>query len=84
MFFINLFIMNLKDVDVGCHIDGVFFGCLLYADDIILISPSIMGLQNMLTSVIILVLFYPSILTVTECHCLCIGSLDIINFVLHP
>jgi len=34
--------------NVGCHIQSVFRGCLLYADDMILICPSIQGLQAML------------------------------------
>ena len=34
--------------DLGCHIHGVYFGCLFYADDIILLSASIGNLQKML------------------------------------
>jgi hypothetical protein len=29
----------------GCHITKIFFGCIMYADDIILLSPSFIGLQ---------------------------------------
>jgi Reverse transcriptase (RNA-dependent DNA polymerase) len=32
----------------GCHINKIFFGCIMYADDIILLSPSVIGLQCML------------------------------------
>ena len=32
----------------GCHINKIFFGGIMYADDIILLSPSILGLQGML------------------------------------
>jgi hypothetical protein len=46
--FIDLFICNLKSSAVGCHVDDVFCGCFLYADDIIILSPSIYGLQAML------------------------------------
>ena len=30
------------------YVSNLFFGCILYADDIILLSPSVYGLQNML------------------------------------
>jgi len=46
--FINIFIIRLRQLDIGCHIQGVFIGCLLYADDMILICPSVNGLQVML------------------------------------
>ena len=34
--------------DLGCHINGVYIGCLTYADDIILLSASVVHLQRML------------------------------------
>jgi hypothetical protein len=46
--FIDIFIRRLKSCAVGCHIDEIFYGCFLYADDIIILSPSIYGLQTML------------------------------------
>jgi len=38
-------IARLKQSDYGIHISQVFFGCLLYADDIALLSPSCYGLE---------------------------------------
>ena len=32
----------------GCNINGQFFGCLFYADDIILLAHSLRGMQKML------------------------------------
>ena len=32
----------------GCHMGGVYIGCLAYADDLILISASVVKLQKML------------------------------------
>jgi len=46
--FMNIFIVKLKALRSGCCIGGHFLGCLLYADDIILISASVDGLQKML------------------------------------
>jgi len=46
--FVNAFIVQLRKLSVGCHIGTEFVGCLLCADDIILLSPSIVGMQRML------------------------------------
>jgi Reverse transcriptase (RNA-dependent DNA polymerase) len=46
--FINAIIVNVKWADTSCHIYCQFMGCLLYTDDIILLSPSFKGLQHML------------------------------------
>ena len=46
--FMNAFIVNLRLLDVGCHVNHQYVGCFLYADDIIFISTSIIGLQQML------------------------------------
>jgi len=40
-----MFILELHKLKVGCHICGIFLGCMLYADDIILLSPSVKSLQ---------------------------------------
>jgi len=34
--FINVLILQLKELNIGCRVSGMFVGCLLYADDIIL------------------------------------------------
>ena len=46
--FINAFVIHLRELDVVCHLGTEFVSCLMYADDIILLSPSIVGLQSML------------------------------------
>jgi hypothetical protein len=40
-------------LDVGCHIAKEFYGCFLYADDIIILSPSVIGLQTMLNKCVL-------------------------------
>ena len=42
---IHAFIMKLRKVNTGCTINGVFVGCIMYADDLILISATGNGLQ---------------------------------------
>ena len=48
--FVNKFIVQLKLPDIGCHIGSVFVGCIMYADDIILLCPSLLGLQQMINT----------------------------------
>jgi len=31
----------------GCYVGGQFLGCIMYAHDLILLSPSLNGLQSM-------------------------------------
>jgi exonuclease III len=46
--FINIFITKLKACNRGCVINSHFVGAIMYADDLILLSASIEGLQIML------------------------------------
>jgi len=46
--FMNLFIVKLKLSSCGCYIDNIFYGCIMYADDVTIMCPSVKGLQIML------------------------------------
>ena len=46
--FINVFIYELKLCNYGCKMRGVFEGVIMYADDLLLLSVSVDGLQRML------------------------------------
>src|ERR1700761_7119297 len=46
--YIHDLISTLKTSKLGCMINGHYFGCFLYADDILLLSHSLFTLQNML------------------------------------
>jgi hypothetical protein len=46
--FVNVIISSLRSHDIGCHIDGTYLGIFMYADDIILLCPSVKGLQSMI------------------------------------
>jgi DMSO/TMAO reductase YedYZ heme-binding membrane subunit len=41
-------IEELKYSSYGCHVGRLFVGCIMYADDLLLMSPSVGGLQRML------------------------------------
>ena len=46
--FINKFIVELKKDDIGCNLCGNYVGVIMYADDLLLLSASVAGLQSML------------------------------------
>ena len=43
--FVKIIITSLRSIDIGCHI---YLGIFMYADDIILLSPSVKSLQKMI------------------------------------
>ena len=45
--YINELIEELRKSNLGCHIDGVFLGAFLFADDVFLLSGNIGGLQEL-------------------------------------
>ena len=40
-------LVRLNETDLGCNLCGLFINAIMYADDIILMSPSIKSLQNL-------------------------------------
>ena len=46
---IDLLLLRLKTSGIGCHLHGKYMGILGYADDVTLLSPSIRGLNRMLS-----------------------------------
>lgn len=46
--FMNSFVVNIKSANVGCYMNRSAVSCILYADDIVLLSSSICELQSML------------------------------------
>jgi hypothetical protein len=72
--FINTFIVNLKLSGIGCHNLDQYFGCQLYVDDLILLLPSVVGLQDMLnicqeTATLLSLCF-----NANKCHCISFGK----------
>ena len=47
--FINDLVDNVNKANIGCYISNVCISIVLYADDILLIAPSVTGLQRLLT-----------------------------------
>jgi len=51
-FFIHIYadelLRKLSKSGYGCHVGNTFFGCIMYADNLILLSPSFCALQYMI------------------------------------
>jgi len=80
--FINVFILELRKLNCGCHVNGVFVGCLLYADDIILLSQAVRGLQMMLDKWYETVGYVSLSFNVSKCRRLALGKMY--NAVMSP
>jgi len=46
--YVNCLITNLRSLNYGCWISNCYLGCFMYADDMILVSASVLELQKML------------------------------------
>jgi len=71
--FMSSFIVNLRQSDIGCHILNMYCVCLLYADDIVLLSRSVNGLQLMLDICLRTAGDLSLQFNCSKCHCLVIG-----------
>ena len=75
----NAFNVNIKSAGIGCHIASMFFGCLLYADDIVLLSPSVSGLQSMLDNCDKTAHDLSLQFNIHKSHCMVIGKTAILD-----
>ena len=48
--YLDQLILSLKDLEVGCHLNGMFVGAFSYADDVTLLVPTNMALKAMLNT----------------------------------
>ena len=46
--YIDDLICRLESNNLGCSINGIYLGCIVYADDILLMSTSVLTLQSIL------------------------------------
>ena len=46
--YVNDLIIELETNCEGCYVSGKFLGCIMYTDDLLLLSASVSGLQSML------------------------------------
>ena len=69
------FIVNLSLQDVFCHVNQEYVGCFLYADNIVLISPLIICLQQMLVVCSATAKSFKFKFNDNMSHCLSLGKL---------
>ena len=72
----NVFIKQLKQLGVGCYISSLFLRCLLYAGDILLLSPSVIGLQTMLDKCSEIAKMLSLEFNAEKSHCTIIGKMS--------
>ena len=46
--FVNMFVVKVRELNAGYCVNGTFVGCIMYADDLIVLSASVIGLQSLL------------------------------------
>ena len=71
----NILIEQLMYLGTGCCVSSLFFGCILYADDILLLSP-IAGLLNMLHKCSQLAKLLSLVFNVEKSHCIAFGNMS--------
>ena len=62
---VNMFTVKMRELNAGCCINGTFVGCIMYADDLIVLSASVSGVQSSLAC-----WYQVSITLMLKCHCL--------------
>ena len=71
----NYFIVQLRLKQTVCHISSLYVGCLLYANDILLLSPTVAGLQEMLDVCSDSARSLSLSFNANKCHCIVIGKM---------
>ena len=46
--YLDKLLVQLRELGIGCHMNGLFTGAFIYADDITIIAPSCYALNSML------------------------------------
>jgi len=69
--YLDVLIRKLERERVGCNVGTKYFGCLAYADDLVLLSPSIQGLRKMLRTCEEYCDYYRLQFNATKSACVC-------------
>ena len=68
--FINDLLLALDKCNVGCYVGQLFYGCVAYADDIILLAPSLVALKAMLDCCSLYADTHHILFNPNKCHCI--------------
>jgi hypothetical protein len=72
---IKIFICRTCSLGLGCQLASCFTGCLLFADYIILICPSVVGLQKILNVCVEIADSLSLTVNASKSYCIAIGKL---------
>jgi hypothetical protein len=73
--FINDLLLSLKHLHVGCYVGHVFVECVAYADDVILLAPSLRALRVMLDACSVFALHNNVLYNPVKSHCIRFSSI---------
>jgi len=77
--YVDNLIESLQNSGLGCYICTSFLGCIMYADDLILLSPSIDGLQGMLNLCTVYGANFDIMFNVKKTVCIVVGKHCCVN-----
>jgi len=71
--YVDIVLQRLSDCKLGCFVDGLCYNSFMYADDLILLSHSVMDLQSLfdLCSNTLHMVDLP--INIDKCHCMRVG-----------
>ena len=84
--YVDDLICQLESSSLGCCINGIYIGCVMYADDLLLMSTSISTLQSMLDLCHLYGVKHNIIFNSKKSYCMKVGhdhSADISNMLMH-
>ena len=75
----------LEAKGTGCYVCNAYLGCVMYADDILLLSPSVAGLQTMLNTCHAYSVEYNILFNATKSNCIKVGKnwdINVLNMII--
>ena len=83
----NLYVDELIDLlrmsGSGCFVNTTFVGCIMHADDLLLLSPSLQGMQSMLDICTSFGKIHNIVFNVQKTVCSCSGKVMFSDFSLY-
>ena len=80
--FINDMLLGLQSLHVGCYVGHIYFGCVAYADDVVLLAPSLRVLRLMLQYCSIFADSHNVLFNPAKSHCIqfCSKPADVVQY----
>ena len=68
--FIDYLLAKLAKLNIGCYVGHYFYGCIAYADNVLLLAPSLNILHIMLDSCSLFADKHDVLFNLNKCHCI--------------